>query len=451
MVAREGCNAWLNFHRRDADVVVKSESRTLADSFTKVSDWNTARGRAQREIVLLRDASCYKALTHALGVRVARATDYNSSAVRTEDITEGTALLLDELGIAIVAGPPEQMNELEIVADESIIAKESERTVYVLDGGEPAAEATAERRSCTESHFTWGLQATNVSSSRYSGRGVRVAVLDTGFNFSHPDFSQRSITTRSFVRGLPAEDALGHGTHCIGTSCGPRNPAIRPGYGVAFGAEIFAGKVLNDSGAGADADILAGINWAIANKCRVVSLSFGVAVQPGARYSRIYEAAARRALAAGTLLVAAAGNLSARSLGIIAPVVQPANCPSIMAVGAVDAELEIVDSSCRGLRGKSGRIDIAGPGADILSSWRMPKRYRTFTGTSMAAPYVAGIAALHLEATPQLTARQLWARLTQTAQRLDLSSTDAGAGLVQAPQAVRSSIGGRTTQLPGGL
>jgi subtilisin len=384
------------------------------------------------EIVLLRDGHGHQALAGALGSKIARAADYDDSAVRMEEIAEGTALLFDELGVAVVTGPPEQMEELRIAAagNESIAAMESERTRYALHSRTRTAGLEA---TFNESRFTWGLQAIKAPRSRFSGRGVRVAVLDTGFDLNHPDFSERSITTRSFVRGLPVEDVLGHGTHCIGTSCGPRAPAVRPRYGVAFGAEIFAGKVLNDSGAGADRDILAGINWAVANKCRVVSLSFGVAVQPGARYSRIYEAAARRALAAGTLLVAAAGNVSARSLGIIAPVVQPANCPSIMAVAALDAELGIVDSSCRGIRSKGGQIDIAAPGADILSSWRMPKRYRTFSGTSMAAPYVAGVAALHLEAAPQLTARQLWTRLVQTAQRLDLSSADAGAGLVQAP------------------
>jgi subtilisin family serine protease len=390
---------------------------------------------SRRYLVLLRNSTGHRVLTGVLGAKIAYASDYNSAAVNLQDVSEETPLLLDELGIAIVAAPPEQIEELRtaFAADESIARMEPERVISTLASFVPAGEAIAETDTFDETLYTWGLQATGVASSRFSGHGVRVAVLDTGFNLSHPDFSRRTVTARSFVRGLKPEDAAGHGTHCIGTSCGPRAPRIRPRYGVAFGAEIFAGKVLNDSGAGADADILMGINWAIANKCRVVSLSFGTAVAPGEKYPRIYEVAARRALAAGTLLIAAAGNVSGRSVGIIAPVVRPANCPSILAVGAVDSRMSVVDSCCRSLSPKANQIGIAAPGAGIRSSWPMPKRYRTFSGTSMAAPYVAGIAALHLEAAPQLTARQLWARLTRTARPLRLSSADVGSGLVQAP------------------
>ena len=385
---------------------------------------------SRRYIVLLRGDAGYSALADVLNVKIARAADDSSSAAGIWDVTADTALLFDKLGLVVVEAQFDQMEDLLRAAESSIVAIESERTLAALDTG---AGAVAEARTFDETHVTWGLQATGVSSSRFTGRGVRVAVLDTGFNLSHPDFRQRSITAKSFVPGLEVEDAAGHGTHCIGTACGPRTPAVPPRYGIASDAEIFAGKVMNDAGGGTDTDILAGINWAIANRCRVVSLSVGTALEAGQRYSRIYEAAARRALDAGTLLIAAAGNLSARSLGIIAPVVRPANCPSILAVGAVNSEMGVVDSSCRGVRAKGGQIDIAAPGARIHSSWPMPQQYRTFGGTSMAAPFVAGIAALHLESAPEMTARELWTRLTQTARRLDLPAADVGAGLVQAP------------------
>ena len=389
------------------------------------------RAISRRYILLLRGDAGDKALAGVSGARIARAADYKGSAVGIQDLPPDTILLFDELGIAVVNAQAEPLENFRVAANPALLALEAEQ-----GAGAPARamrEPVAEGTAFDESACTWGLQSTAVAASRFTGRGVRVAVLDTGLHLNHPDFAARSITAQAFVAGAGPEDAAGHGTHCIGTACGPRTPGSPPRYGIACGAEIFAGKVLNDAGGGSDLDILAGINWAVANRCRVVSLSFGIALEAGQRYSRIYEAAARRALDAGTLLIAAAGNVSARSLGIIAPVVRPANCPSILAVGAVNAAMAVVDSSCRGLRPGGGRIDLAAPGAAVHSSWPGPGLYRRFSGTSMAAPFVAGIAALHLEAHPSLSARELWRRLTGTARPLDLPSADVGSGLVQAP------------------
>jgi subtilisin family serine protease len=87
--------------------------------------------------------------------------------------------------------------------------------------------------------FTWGLQAARVSHSRLSGRGIRVAVLDTGFDLDHHDFVGRPVASRSFITGQGVNDLNGHGTHCIGTALGPQQPAggVRR-YGCAFRGEI---------------------------------------------------------------------------------------------------------------------------------------------------------------------------------------------------------------------
>jgi subtilisin family serine protease len=284
-----------------------------------------------------------------------------------------------------------------------------------------------------ESNDTWGLQATGAARSSYTGRGVRVAVLDTGLDLLHPDFAGRTIVSRSFVSGEPVQDGHGHGTHTIGTACGALRPSILPRYGVASNAEIYAGKVLSNAGRGGDAGILAGINWAIANNCKVVSMSLGAATRPGDAPSLIYEAVARRALRAGTLIIAAAGNESDRRIGVINPVGRPANCPSIMAVAALDSSLQVTFFSNRGMNPNGGNVDIAGPGLDVYSSWPMPTRYRRLAGTSMATPHVSGIAALLAEANPAATAPQIWRSLVASARRLPLSSADVGAGLVQAP------------------
>jgi subtilisin family serine protease len=279
--------------------------------------------------------------------------------------------------------------------------------------------------------LTWGLQATKAATSRFSGKGIKIAVLDTGLDLKHPDYSGRSIVSKSFISGVAtAQDGHGHGTHCTGTACGPLNPGQGRRYGVAYGAQIFIGKVLSDQGSGGDIGILSGIDWAIANKCHVISLSLGATVQST---STAYEIAGQRSLNAGTLIVAAAGNNAQRSAGNFGFVGRPANSRSFLAVGALDANLALGDFSARDTVLSAGTaVDIAGPGVAVYSSWPMPRRTRVISGTSMATPHVAGIAALWAQATPDRGAA-LWQRLITNASTLSKPIVDVGRGLVQAP------------------
>ena len=102
-----------------------------------------------------------------------------------------------------------------------------------------------------------------------------------------------------------------------------------------------------------------------------------------------------------------------------------------MAVAAVDSGLRIAPFSARSLPGVGGQVDLAGPGVGVYSSWPMPTRYRSISGTSMATPHAAGVAALWAEATGR-RGLELWATLDQDSRRLELASVDVGAGLVQA-------------------
>ena len=382
---------------------------------------------------------------------------------------------VSNLGVAVVALDPNQLQSLNaaVAGSQPILAAEPEQIMYAI-GGTVISRDTANflqgykegvtnlvddlsnggvtpEQQLTTSAFsdgatTWGLQATKVVDSRHSGAGIKVAVLDTGLDLTHPDFAGRTITERSFIAGEAVQDLQGHGTHCIGTACGPLNPPDSSSpmrYGVAYNAEIFVGKVLSNQGSGADGGILAGIEWAISNGCQIISMSLGAPTRPGTPFSLIYEEVAKRALSRGTLIIAAAGNESFRP-GFIRPVGRPANCPSIMAIGALDKQLQIASFSNSSINPDGGGIDLIGPGVEVYSTWSTdtrtvpppvglgPSRYQTINGTSMATPHVAGIAALYAEATGQ-SGLELWALLMRDAQRLNLPSVDAGIGLVQAP------------------
>jgi len=428
-----------------------------------------------RYLVLLREGAAESAaaeLRDAAGVRVATTAGTKTGALTEKQRDSAGGVIFDKLGVAVVDVAPDQARALGRTArgESAVLAVEPERIVYALGmrpparpgaplpGGGLSAEylrgycdgvvslasaagrppgalsrASAAVPAVDESKVSWGLQAIGAPSSVHTGRGVRLAVLDTGFDFGHPDFGGRTVEGRSFIAGEEAQDGHGHGTHTIGTACGPRVPTDPPRYGVAFDAEIYAGKVLSNRGSGADEGILAGIEWALSNGCRIVSMSLGSPTAPGEPYSPVFERAARRALAQGTAIIAAAGNESEREAGIVAPVGHPANCPSISAVAALDSALEVAAFSNGGSAPQGGQVDFAGPGVAVHSSWPMPTRYRTLSGTSMATPHAAGIAALLAEANPDATATELVGLLSQTARRLPLASTDVGAGLVQAP------------------
>ncbi|MFD2571867.1 S8 family serine peptidase [Spirosoma soli] len=399
-----------------------------------------------------------EAFREATGLQMMRSSDFKDSVVSSTDFEQQEAIYLEELGVAVVNAKPQQLSSLSVMADdnESYIV-EPERVVRALNSsdylkgfkdavdvlveklGQGGQETTAsfDKIGVEANGSTWGLQQTNVVHPNrfreFTGKGIRVAVLDTGMDLSHPDFAGRKIITASFIDGESVQDGHGHGTHCIGTACGPLNPVdpTIPRYGIAYESIIYAGKVLSNAGSGSDGGILAGINWALANKCEVISMSLGASTsQPG--FSQIFENVAANVLAKGTLIVAAAGNDSNRP-GFVRPVSHPANCPSIMAVGAVNKTGKVARFSNRGIHAPYGNVDIAGPGEGVFSSTKLPEKYVTWNGTSMATPHVAGIAALLAQQSKSNRGFALWKKLLSMAKPLHEPTTDVGAGLVQAP------------------
>jgi subtilisin len=386
-----------------------------------------------------------KSLTSKRGLRVASARDFENQAMDLAATADAQAVVFPEIGVALIGGEAaveHGITAAEFVAEDSpahsvdpeyfMFASQLNPSDYLRgvlrtaemiyeDLGQAPALVPGEV-SPTVVGATWGLAACKVPPSTFSGNGIKVAVLDTGFDRGHPEFAGRAIVTNTFV-GQPVQDLHGHGTHTAGTACGPQSPPSPiQRYGSGFRTQMFIGKVLTNSGSGTQAQVLAGMNWAIANKCVVISMSLGaqIPVQPS------YTAAGNAALSAGCLIIAAAGNASNRP-GVINPAGAPANSPSIMSVAALDRSLRVAPFS------NGGKIDVAGPGVAVFSSWPRPTLHNTISGTSMAAPHVSGCAALWAQTSPTLRGAALRAKLTTTARHLPLPVTDVGAGLVQAP------------------
>jgi len=374
------------------------------------------------------------------GFRTADARDFDAQSVAFDQLGDAEVVNFPELGVALLGGGALELHgmspQMEVAADSPLEFIEPEYFAFALDNPDfylkgflRAAETIA--RDISRPQYaeledqdvdpevlgaTWGLTRCKVPPSVRSGAGVKVAVLDTGMDLGHPDFGGRAFVTQTFV-GQPVQDLHGHGTHCIGTACGPKGPpGTTPRYGIAYKAPIFVGKVLSNTGSGSSASVLAGMNWAIANRCVVISMSLGSASPVQAAYT----AAGAAALSKGCLIVAAAGN-DASNTGA------PANSPTIMSVASLDSTLSPSSFS------NFGKIEIAAPGRDVFSSWPRPTRYRTISGTSMATPHVAGCAALWAESNATLRGQALWDRLLRSARPLQFPPAKVGRGLVQAP------------------
>lgn len=388
------------------------------------------------------------------GFRVASSSDFRAAPKVPNDFGGADVQFFERFGIAIVRRDPDRLASVlqSAVADHVVSASRPELRYRALDTlasrdylrgyrdgvvelvdrlTGPATESGPRAQAWDETRLTWGLQAIGVGpGTTATGAGVRVAVLDTGFDSTHRDFAGRAVTRKLFASHSSPDDVDGHGTHCVGTACGPRSPAGEPRYGVACESEIYAGKVLGDNGEGTDRSVIAGMEWALDAGCAVISMSLGADVPLGARPSEDYEQIGRICLDAGCLVVAAAGNASARP-GRIAPVNSPANASTIMAVAAVDRALAPAEFSCGGVN-PGQDVDIAAPGVDVLSSW-IGGGHRRLQGTSMATPHVAGVAALLAQLDASHRGWTLWARLTQLARSLEARSRDVGRGLLQAP------------------
>ncbi|MDQ0512159.1 S8 family peptidase [Ancylobacter amanitiformis] len=320
----------------------------------------------------------------------------------------------------------------------------------------------------------WGLSAIGADTSTLTGQGVTVAVLDTGIDRSHPAFAGIELVSRNFTGGdeNDASDVQGHGTHCAGTIFGRDVEGVRIGVARGIGKAVI-GKVLDDNGRGTTARVLKALNWAGEQGAQVVSMSLGFdfplmqeqlvgAGRPAKLATSMALKAYRENLnlfatlvafltqqgagRPGMVIVAASGNESMRQVDpnfVIDTSLPAAASPAIISVGAF---------------GRSGGLYsiapfsninpvLAAPGVDIVSArtgvgTTAQPRLTAMSGTSMACPHVAGVAALWWES----VARQVGnANATMVNARIiastvadgftaDVGYIDRGAGRVMAPR-----------------
>ncbi|MGN9837267.1 S8 family peptidase [Nonomuraea sp. H19] len=282
------------------------------------------------------------------------------------------------------------------------------------------------------------IGAPQVWASGFNGTGVQVAVLDTGIDDTHPDLAGRVKKSKNFTEDPDVYDDHFHGTHVASTIAGNGDTH----KGVAPGADLFIGKVLNHDGDGTESDIIAGMEWAVAEGADIVNMSLGGDPTDG---TDPLAQAVNRLSASGTLFVIAAGN-SGRSQ----TVTSPASASSALSVGAVDGADALADFSSRGPRLGDYAIkpEITAPGVDIDAANPHPRDqslpwnpYRRSRGTSMASPHVAGAAALLKQQHPDWSGERIKAALVSTARpNVANSIYEQGAGRLDVERAHRQSV-----------
>jgi subtilisin family serine protease len=325
------------------------------------------------------------------------------------------------------------------------------------DGGDALAGAKAQGMS-------WGLKAIGADQSDLSGAGVTVAVLDTGIDPGHAAFKGMTLEQQDFTGSASSNDEHGHGTHCAGTIFGRDVDGVR--IGVARGVNhAFIGKVLDKNGFGPSSAVARAIEWAVGNKVDVLSMSVSFdypgmvdklerehglpAALAGSRALRIFRdnlrlfdslmmfAQAQSAFGTGCVFVAASGNESQadENPDFRIEVSLPAASNGIVSVGAMKRMQDKLD-----IAPFSNINPIMGaPGVDIVSA-RLGGGLVAASGTSMACPHVAGVAALWWQrlrqrgsANAQMVAANLIASARADGSMPGLGAQDYGAGVVHVP------------------
>ncbi|MEU0369545.1 S8 family serine peptidase [Streptomyces sp. NPDC006283] len=279
----------------------------------------------------------------------------------------------------------------------------------------------------------------------YDGKGVKVAVLDSGADLNNADIASEITASQSFITGQSVQDGHGHGTHVAATIAGSGANSGGTHKGVAPGADLLVGKVLGNSGQGPASSIIAGMEWAVAQGADVVSMSLGGEDAPGE--DPLTMAVDSLSASSDTLFVIAAGNDGPgdSTLGT------PGAADAALTVGAVDKSDVIAPFSSRGPRlgDMAMKPEITAPGVGIVAARAagttmgtpVDDNYTAANGTSMATPHVAGAAAILKQRHPDWTGRRIKEALTAHAEpAAELTSYQQGYGRVDIPAALDPSL-----------
>ncbi|MFI5683700.1 S8 family peptidase [Streptomyces sp. NPDC051636] len=279
----------------------------------------------------------------------------------------------------------------------------------------------------------------------YTGKGVKIAVLDTGVDATHPDLKDQVIESKNFSTAADATDHFGHGTHVASIAAGTGAKSGGKYKGVAPDAKILNGKVLDDSGFGDDSGILAGMEWAAQQGADVVNLSLGGYDTP--EVDPLEAEVNKLSADKGMLFAIAAGNEGPQSIG------SPGSADAALTVGAVDKSDKLADFSSTGPRNGDGAIkpDVTAPGVDITAAaakgsvidqevGEKPEGYLTISGTSMATPHVAGAAAILKQEHPTWDYSELKGALTGSAKGGTYTPFQQGSGRIAVDKAIKQSV-----------
>ncbi|KAH8793270.1 peptidase S8/S53 domain-containing protein [Hyaloscypha finlandica] len=278
-------------------------------------------------------------------------------------------------------GATYDMDELkgyQVVADEAAIAEiaASPEVAYIEKDAKVYANALTSQTGAT--YGLGRISHRNQDSTTYiydssAGSGTTVYVVDTGIYTAHSQFGGRATFGANYISGSPNTDENGHGTHCSGTIAGST-------YGVAKKANLVAVKVLDKSGSGTTSGVISGIQWVgnNANTNSVLSMSLG------GTYSSALNSAVKSTVGKGVTVVVAAGNDDDDAGNY-----SPASEPTAITVGAIDA-----DDNRASFSNYGSLVDVFAAGVNVLSSWiGSTTATNTISGTSMATPHIAGLAA----------------------------------------------------------
>ncbi|SCE51378.1 PA domain-containing protein [Streptomyces sp. DvalAA-14] len=292
------------------------------------------------------------------------------------------------------------------------------------------------------------IKAPDVWKSGDRGADVKVAVLDTGVDQTHPDLRGRVALTQDFTDSPSGtNDLFGHGTHVSSIIAGDGAASDGRWTGVAPAANLLVGKVLGDDGYGYDSGVIAGMQWAADQGAKVVNMSLGEDDQSDGT-DPMSQALNEISRASGTLFVVASGNngeAGPRTVGI------PGDADEALTVGAVDSTDALASFSSRGPRFGDGAVkpDVTAPGVDIVAARAagttlgdpVDPYYTTLSGTSMATPHVAGAAALLAYKHPDWSGRQIKDALISTADTIaGQLETDQGGGRIDVAAAALGPV-----------